>query len=366
MAWKKLARVIIMTHIIILLNILTIFKKTVLTFFRFFWGKPLPEVVRTPELRFQLAEIERLGYKFKPNYVHLKIGGEVTLPRVHYLNEGPQNAKDVMLCLHGEPSWSFLYRKMIPILANNGYQVIVPDFIGFGKSDKYSHEVNYTHEMHRMTLRLLIEHLDLKNITLVCQDWGGLTGLSVVKDMPDRFSRIVVMNTGLPTGTDFGALLQSAKDYQTKLTVISRACNFMFWQSSVRFFGEHYPYKFLFKYLVGFRDEIATAYAAPFPSAEYKAGPAKWPLLVPVMESDPVACDMRMNRKFFESWRKPCLVMFSDRDPITKGMDKFFIKLIPSSEHVTIHGAGHFLQEDKGEEIARNIVQFAKRNAAVS
>ena len=132
-----------------------------------------------------------------PN-VSIDAGCGVKLPRVHYVDEGPRGGR-VILCLHGEPSWSFLYRKMVPILTEAGYRVIVPDFIGFGKSDKYTNPDNYNHEMHCMTLRKLLDHLDVKDITLVCQDWGGLTGLSVVKDAPDRFSNLVIMNTGLPS-----------------------------------------------------------------------------------------------------------------------------------------------------------------------
>ena len=140
------------------------------------------------------------GYPFESNYVELPAGSGHTLPRVHYIDEGDQDATEVILCLHGEPSWSFLYRHMIPTLVHAGYRVIAPDFIGFGKSDKYTSMENYSHELHTSTLRLLIEHLELENITLVCQDWGGLTGLSVVKDIPDKFSSLVIMNTGLPTG----------------------------------------------------------------------------------------------------------------------------------------------------------------------
>ena len=154
--------------------------------------------IRTPDSRF--SGLEKYGYTFTPNYVDLPMGGEVCLPRMHYIDEGPKDAQETILCLHGEPAWSFLYRKMIPTLVQARYRVIVPDFIGFGKSDKYTSAANYTHELHTASLRMLIDHLELTNITLVCQDWGGLTGLSVVKDIPDKFCSLVVMNTGLPTG----------------------------------------------------------------------------------------------------------------------------------------------------------------------
>ena len=132
--------------------------------------------------------------------MELPNGAGIKLPRVHYLDEGDPNAKETILCLHGEPAWSFLYRNMIPTFVKAGYRVIAPDFIGFGKSDKYTSMENYNHEMHMSTLRRLIEHLDLDNMTMVCQDWGGGTGLSVLKDIPEKFNAVVIMNTGLPTG----------------------------------------------------------------------------------------------------------------------------------------------------------------------
>jgi len=292
-----------------------------------------------------------LGYPFKPHYITLKIQEGATLPRVHFVDEGRRDAKEVILCLHGEPSWSFLYRKMVPVLVSAGYRVVVPDFIGFGKSDKFTSMDLYTHDMHTTTLQLLIQELELNKITLVCQDWGGLTGLAVVKEMPSRFSRLVVMNTGLPTG--WGCLLTLRICYDLEL--ISRSLAFLIWQAIVKLLGTWIPIYFLFHWIVGFSKDVSEGYAMPFPSALYKAGVAKWPLLV---LTKLVNKSMRDTRNFLKTWKKPALVMFSDNDPITRGEEKFFMNTIPQAKKVTIHGAGHFLQEECGGEIADNIVWF--------
>jgi len=305
-------------------------------------------VLRTPPECF--AGVHALGYTFDANYAHLPIGGGKTLPRVHYVDEGPRDGK-VVLCLHGEPSWSFLYRKMIPIFVANGYRVIAPDFIGFGKSDKYSSAGCYTHAMHTMTLRLLLDNLSLTNINLVCQDWGGLTGLSVAKDMPDRFASITVMNTGMPIGQQFGDGYSFVKGLP-----------FLLWQAAMRFFGRQYPDTFLFSNLLKFPRSVAKGYLAPFPDWKYKAGGAVWPLLVPILADDTVASDMVEVRQFITDWSKPILVMFSDRDIVTRGLDRQFMSLArnaqPAAVHKVIRGAGHFLQETHGVECAENIVSF--------
>lgn len=257
---------------------------------------------------------------------------------------GPRDAKETILCLHGEPSWSFLYRKMVPGLVKAGHRVIAPDFIGFGKSDKYADMEQYTHEMHKMTLRLLLDHLGVKDVTLVCQDWGGLVGLSVVKEMPHVFSRLVIMNTGLPVGNDFNL----------------KGLAFLMWRGFARLLGTLLPvYDVFDKALHDAEKAVLEAYAAPFPSRDYKAGAAQWPLLVPIHTHNPVACDMQATRDFLaSSWKNPALIMFSDRDPITRGHDKNFLKLLPNASTKTIVGAGHFLQEDKGEELATHIISF--------
>lgn len=237
---------------------------------------------------------------------------------------------------------------MIPVFTKEGYRVIAPDFIGFGKSDKFTYQEAYSHDLHKMTLRLFLDNLGVSNVTLVCQDWGGLTGLPVVKDSPHFFSRLVIMNTGLPVGS------------QLSLSKLKKAIPFVLWRSIVQLFGTALPVYYVFKKaLRNAQPSVLDAYDAPFPSAEYKAGAAKWPLLVPLTSNTPVAVDMQETRVFLsQKWKSPVLIMFSDGDPITRGEDKTFLRLQPHATCKTIHGAGHFLQEDKGEEIASHIVSF--------
>jgi len=292
-------------------------------------------IIRTPEERF--ANLPEFPYP--PHY--LKIEGA----RIHYLDQGQG---EVVLCLHGEPSWSFLYRKMIPILTAQ-HRVVAPDFIGFGRSDKYTEIKEYSFALHRDMLLQLIKALKLEGITVVVQDWGGLIGLRVASLKPERFARLVIMNTGLPTGeskmTDafhaWRKFAETAADLPIGKIVQSGCAQ-----------GKEMP------------AEVIAAYDAPFPGPEYKAGARAWPLLVPVTPDDPAAQEMRETREVLRKWTKPALVMFSDGDPITKGGDGFFRALIPSAQEqpeIVIHGAGHFLQEDKGEEVARNVLDFLAR-----
>jgi haloalkane dehalogenase len=291
-------------------------------------------IIRTPEERFTSLP----DFPFAPHYI------EIDEPRVHYLDEG---AGEVVLCLHGQPSWCFLYRKMIPILAT-GHRVVAMDFVGFGRSDKYSEFDEYTYGMHRDTLLQFVEQLDLTQITLVCQDWGGLVGLRVVTMIPERFSRLVIMNTGLPTG-------------EGRFSLPLRL-----WRLFVRLVPS-LPIGLVLDRMGTVQplpSEVVRAYKAPFPSRRYKQGAKAWPLMLPEEPTLEAALEMKKAREELSGWTKPALVMFSDADPFTRGVDQLFRDLIPSARDqpaIVIQDAGHFLQEDKGEEIAQHILDFIER-----
>ena len=289
--------------------------------------------LRTPESRFENLP----GYDFAPHYV------DIDGLRMHYVDEGPAEADPVLL-LHGEPSWSYLYRKMIPVLAAAGHHVIAPDLIGFGKSDKPTAVGDYSYAGHVNWIRQFIETLDFNDITLFCQDWGSLIGLRVAAENERRFSRIALGNGFLPTGDE----------------EFPRA--FKIWRAFARW-SPWFPIGRIIQSgtIIELSKEEMAAYDAPFPSAKYKAGARAFPRLVPTTPDNPASDANRRAWDEFERWDKPFLTTFSNRDPITRGGDRPFQSKVPGAqdlEHVKIRNAGHFLQEDKGKELAEVLVTF--------
>jgi len=263
---------------------------------------------------------------------------------VHHLDEGPPDAAPVLL-LHGEPSWSFLYRKMVPVLVAAGHRCVVPDLVGFGRSDKPSDQEDYSYQAHVDWMReLVFDRLDLREITFFGQDWGGLIGLRLLAAEPVRFARVVVANTGLPTG--------------------DRPPNeaFLAWQTFARE-AERFPIGSIISNgcATDLTAEVIAAYDAPFPDDSYMAGARRFPSLVPTSTDDPAHAANTAAWEILRAFDKPFLCAFSDRDPITKGGQRQFVPHVAGTAgqpHTTIEGGGHFLQEDKGEDLARVIVDF--------
>ena len=295
------------------------------------------QCLRTPDARFENLP----DYPFEPNYI------DIDGMRMHYVEEGPADAQPVLL-LHGEPSWSFLYRHMIPPLAKAGLRVIAPDLFGFGRSDKPSRKSDYSYAGHVAWMRAFIEQLDLRDITLFCQDWGSLIGLRLAAENEERFARIALANGGLPTGDQ----------------AMPKA--FVYW----RRFALYSPWfpigKIIQKATVSeLPADVVAGYDAPFPGSKYKAGARAFPSLVPITPDDPATAANRAAWKVFERWEKPFLTCFSNRDPITRGLDKRWQKTVPGAqgqEHRIIKGAGHFLQEEAGPELAELLVEFIGRD----
>jgi len=298
-------------------------------------------ILRTPDERFGNLP----GFNFAPHYV------EIQGLRMHYVDEGPRDADPVLL-LHGEPSWCYLYRKMLPVITRAGHRAVAPDFIGFGRSDKLARKDDYSYQMYVDTLAALVDKLDLRKITLFGQDWGGLIGLRIAAEHPERFARIVVANTGLPTG-----------DQQLPEA-------FLRWQE----FSQTSPVFDIGSIVQGgtvttLSDDVVAAYNAPFPDDSYKAGARVFPSLVPTAPDDPAAPANRNAWEVLRRWEKPFLTAFSDSDPVTRGGDRVFQLQVPGAKnqpHATIKGGGHFLQEDKGEELAAIVVDFIARTQEVN
>ena len=299
---------------------------------------PAPGVLRTPDARFQ----DLPDWPFAPRYLALDgLPGAPGPLRVHYVDAGDDAGEGPVLLLHGEPTWSYLYRHVIPPVAERR-RVVAPDFVGFGRSDKLPRVEDYTFRLHRQTLVQFFEALDLRDVTVVVQDWGGLVGLpTALLDVSERVARIVILNTFLPVG--------HARE---------RSPGFVLWRGLVERSGLDLDVRRVMRRSLpeGTPDAVLDAYGAPFPSREYRAGAAAWPLLVPVTEDDPLAETMREAREALARWEKPVEVLFSDDDPILGGAFKFFRRLRPDAPAVQVEGGGHFLQDARGAEIARAVL----------
>lgn len=293
-----------------------------------------PGVLRTPDECF--ASI--MDFPFAPHYL------EVDGYRVHYLDEGPSDAAPILL-MHGEPSWSYLYRKMIPLLTAAGHRCVAPDLLGFGRSDKPARREDYSYQFHVDAMNGFVRGLGLQGVTLFGQDWGGLVGLRVLADNPSRFARLVVANTGLPTGE------HKASDGFLKWLHYSQTVENFHVGGIVR--GGC---------VVPLPVETIAAYNAPFPADEFKAGARAFPMLVPITPDNPASEANRKAWDVLRAWDGKVLTLFSDQDAVTAGGEKPFQKLpgAAGQPHATIVGAGHFLQEDKGEELAERIIEWLR------
>lgn len=310
-----------------------------------------PGVYRTPDERFENLE----GFPFAPHYA------DFDGYRIHYIDEGPRDA-DPILLMHGEPSWSYLYRHMIPPLVGAGHRVIAPDLIGFGKSDKPALRTDHTYQFHVDAFMQFVRELDLNNVTLFCQDWGSLVGFRLVTGAPERFARVVAGNAAFPEGPGEDGFVIGAQwtepDPNAELKFEE---GFMGWLK----YSQTVP-----EFDCGIILQAATvreltkaeldAYRAPFPDERYAAGPRVMPTLVMSQRAT-----NREAWKVLETFEKPFLTTFSDSDPITSGGEKVFQTRVPGAKgqpHTTIKNAGHFLQEDASEQLASLINTLIENN----
>ncbi|HRW36981.1 MAG TPA: haloalkane dehalogenase [Aquihabitans sp.] len=298
------------------------------------------DLLRTPDECF----LDLPDFPWAPSYAEVTAGDGAGPARMAYLDEGPAEAP-VVLLLHGEPSWSFLYRRMIPPLLDAGLRVVAPDLIGFGRSDKPADRADCTYQRHLDWLRsLVVDHLDLRDVTLFCQDWGGLLGLRLVAEHPERFARVLASNTFLPTGErDPGEAFHRWRTFSQEVEV--------------------FPTGFIIQgaTTTELPAEVVAAYDAPFPEERYKEAARQFPLLVPASTDDPASAPnvaaWEVLRRFARPWR----CCFGDSDPVTRGGDKPMRTQIPGAAdqpHVLVEGGGHFIQEDRGPELAAQLIDL--------
>ncbi len=328
------------------------------------------DVLRTPDERFSNLP----DFPFQPHYNEIKAADGTPL-RVHYLDEGPRDGEPI-LCMHGQPSWSFLYRKMVPLLTAADYRVIAPDLVGFGRSDKPAAIADYTYAGHVDWMTQWLNGLGLSGLTLVCQDWGGLIGLRLLADQPERFARLVVANTGLPDSRSVTEEISAMMTQHYPTIPVPTAAQvteafrsgapdaFLHW---VKYSAEcpDFSVRDVFALLSGMDDTaVLDGYAAPFPDERYIAGARAFPTLVPLMthhKRDREANDAAW--KVLEAFEKPVLTAFSDDDAVTRGGEQVFQTRIPGAKgvaHVTISGGGHFLQEARPQALSEAIIAFMR------
>lgn len=289
-------------------------------------------VLRTPEERFA----DLVGFPYRPHYA--MVADQL---RMAYVAAGPAGGEPVLL-LHGEPTWSLLYRRVIPVLADAGLHVIAPDLIGFGRSDKPAQVSDHSYAGHVEWMRsFAFDALDLRDVTVVGHDWGGLIGLRLATEHADRVARFVATNTGLPTGD------QQMPEVWRRFRDVVRSAPVLDVPRLVRSGCVATP-----------PPEVLAGYDAPFPDETYQAAPRAMPDLVPTTPDDPASEANRTAWRRLSAWDKPFLVAFSDRDPITSAMGPILHRVVPGAQSVTIAGAGHFVQEDAGEQLAAAIVRF--------
>ncbi len=349
-----------------LLSHISIFLIISLTSFNLFSYEVKNGVLRTPDERFQNLK----DYPYEPNY--MMIDGL----RIHYLDEGPKDADPIFL-LHGEPAWSYLFRKMIPTLTAQGHRVIVPDCVGFGKSDKFISKYDYSYKHHVEVMKELVQKLNLKNITFFGQDWGGLVGLRVVAELPDRFSHVVVSNTGMVARSgltawlfekfiqlrvwwigpiSFDELMEAASEALNGNPSTSAGISMFTKWMAYSYYAEDMDIVGIIRNFgnIDLSEEEAYAYEAPYPSGLYKAGAHVWPYLIPTQLTE----NEQLWKDVYEKWDKPFLVAFGEKERITLPMKDDFLNRIPNPTVITLGGASHFVQEEVGPELAQIISDF--------
>lgn len=307
-----------------------------------------PAVVRTPESRFKDLHLQ--DYPWEPKYIWVTVPVVTNPLRVHYVDEGPAYAKETLLLLHGTPTWSYLWRTMVPLLLKAGYRVVMIDFIGFGRSDKLTAINAYTHDLHVDTLMGLVQTLDLKGITVVAQDWGGMTGLSAMSREPERYSSVALFNTWLPQGD----ILSTPSSILKNAPVLS-------WITLNNALGRAQPVGVIIKIASTARGLALEGYTAPYPEKMFVAGPAAWPAMVPMSPTDPVAREFQKVGRFLATWKKPAMVGYSERELFTLAGKEFFQKVLPNACQTTIPDAGHFLQEDQGPLISNVLINWIEK-----